>query len=59
MPTLILERVSMVKPYIQLYLALALITLLTLVAEAEGTPTAIFLLEVGLAVAIGILGLSR
>ena len=59
MPTLILERVSMVKPYIQLYLALALITLLTLVAEAEGTPTAILLLEAGLAAAIGVLGLPR
>ena len=49
----------MVKPYIQLYLALALITLLTLVAEAEGTPTAILLLEAGLAAAIGVLGLPR
>lgn len=49
----------MVKSYIQVYLALALITLLTLVAEAEGTPMAIWLVETGLALAIGILGVER
>lgn len=49
----------MIKRYAHEILALMLVVLLTLVGEAEGTPTAIFLLEVGLAVAVGILGLSR
>ena len=49
----------MIKRYAHELLAVMLITLLTVVAEAEGTPTAIWLLETGLALAVFITGLER